>query len=143
MSDGCFFSLLFLYVYEDHAENRIKHIAIKLIAIFRNITVRIPVKILYIISWICSPFVFIIFSLPSKLLRCFKITHQFSSKIPFNFARGPFSLRGDLYDRFATPVEHRFSKQNIQKLFVESGFINIKITKLKNSAGWVVWGYKV
>jgi hypothetical protein len=62
--------------------------------------------------------------------------------MPFNFAGTPFSLSGDLYDRFSVPIEYRFSRSELYDLFEKFGFFNIAITRLKNSAGWVAWGYK-
>ena len=76
---------VFLYIYEDHSENWTKYIAVKIIAKFRIMTVRVPPKILYFLSWIFSPFVFIIFSFPSKILRKFESTQHLSKNIPFNF----------------------------------------------------------
>ena len=132
----------FLYLYEDHSENTVKYIAVKLIAKLRSITVRIPSKIIYALSWICSPLVFIVFSFPAKILRKFKPMQHFAKKMPFNFGTGLFSLRGDLYDRFSAPIERRFKKQEVCNLFTECGFWNVGITRLNDSPGWVAWGYK-
>ncbi len=104
--------------------------------------VKFPPKIIYAISCLLSPFVFIIFSLPSKILKKFKATEGFANKIPFNFGTSFFSLRGDLYDRFAVPIEHRFNRQEVYDMFAKCGFFKITITKLNDIAGWVGWGYK-
>lgn len=135
-------SPVFLYLYEDHSENRVKYIAVRIIAKLRRITARIPPKIIYLLSWLSSPFVFIIFSFPAKVLRKFKATQHFSKKIPFNFGTSLFSLRGDLYDRFSAPIEHRFNRQQVYSLFIKCGFQKINITRLNDAAGWVTWGYK-
>lgn len=135
-------SPVFLYLYEDHSENPLKYIAVKMIAQVRRVTVKIPPRIIYILSWICSPLIFILFSFPSKVLKRFRHTRDFAKKIPFNFGTGLFSLRGDLYDRFGAPIEHRFNKEQVYELLRECGFVNIEITRLKNNPGWVSWGYK-
>ncbi len=135
-------SAVFLYLYEDHSENKIKYIAIKIINILRGITTKISPKILYILTLIASPFVFVFFSCPSKMLSKFKSTKGIAEKIPFNFGTSLFSLRGDLYDRFGAPIEYRFSKKELHSIFKKSNLFNINITKLKATAGWVVWGYK-
>lgn len=132
----------FVYLYEDLAENRIKAIVAKIVPKLRCITVKMPLPIVYSLCWIFSPFVFITFSVPAKILNCFKFTQKFAEKIPFNFGKGPFSLRGDLFDTFATPLEYRFSKEEVYNMFAESGFYSIKITRLKGKAGWVISGYK-
>jgi hypothetical protein len=62
--------------------------------------------------------------------------------MPFNFARTPFSLRRDLYDRFGAPIEHRFSRRELGEVLVRNGFRRIKIKRMRDTAGWVAWGYK-
>ena len=132
----------FIYLYEDHSENPAKLIALRIITFLRRVTVKTPPKMLYILCWAMSPFVFILFSFPSKILRKFSITRSFAGKIPFNFVKGPFSLRGDLYDRFRAPVEYRYKRAEVFDMFKKCGFDNIKISKLRDIAGWVAWGYK-
>jgi len=132
----------FLYLYEDHAENPIKYIAVKIIAQLRRATVKLNPKVIYFLAYLASPFIFLIFSLPAKILMNFKATQCYAKKIPFNFGKGFFSLRGDLYDRFSTPIEYRFSRKEVYDIFIHCGFSNINITRLNNSAGWIAWGYK-
>ena len=55
-------SPVFLYLYEDHSENILKYFAIKATTLLRKITIKIPRKILYALSFIASPFIFVIFS---------------------------------------------------------------------------------
>lgn len=110
-------SPVFLYLYEDHSENTVKYVAIKLINFLRKITIKIPPKILYGLSFIASPFIFILFSCPSRILKKFEFTKEFAGKIPFNFGNSPFSLQGDLYDRFGAPIEYRFSRGEIYEIF--------------------------
>jgi len=132
----------FVYLYEDHSENTAKHIAVRIVDKIRSITTKIPPRGLYVLSCIFSPFIFIVFTVPSKILRKFRATQKIADKIPFNFGTGPFSLGGDIYDRFSAPIEHRFSRQEVYDIFTKSGFKNIGITRIKDRAGWVAWGYK-
>lgn len=132
----------FIYLYEDHSENPFKYVALKIVTAVRRITIRLPKEMLYALSWVLSPLVFIIFTAPSKIMKNFKATKDIASKMPFNFGTGPFSLRRDLYDRFGAPIEYRFSRKGVNELFEECGFSNIHITRLRNTAGWVSWGYK-
>lgn len=135
-------SPVFLYLYEDHSENVIKYVAVKIIRALRKVTIEIPPRLLYVLCSLFSPFVFLIFSLPAKILMKFNVTRNLAKVMPFNFGRSPFSLGPDLYDRFSTPIEHRFSRREVYDILMRSGFYNIHITRLKISAGWVVWGYR-
>lgn len=133
---------VFLYLYEDHSENAIKYVFIKLVNLLRRITIKIPPKTLYILSLIISPLIFILFSFSSRVLIKFKPTRMVAENMPFNFGTSLFSLRGDIYDRFGAPIEHRFSRSEIYKMFKRCNFLNINITRLKATAGWVIWGSK-
>ncbi len=135
-------SPVFLYLYEDHSENIIKYIALRAIMVLRKITIKIHPKILYILSFIASPFVFILFSGPAIILRKFKSTRKFAENIPFNFGTSPFYLQADLYDRFGAPIEYRFNRREVYDMLNRCNFYNINITRLKATAGWVVWAYK-
>ncbi|MDP2905332.1 MAG: class I SAM-dependent methyltransferase [Candidatus Omnitrophota bacterium] len=135
-------SPVFLYLYEDHSGNILKYLTVKTAALFRKITVRIPRKILYALSFLASPFVFIVFSCPAIILSKFDKTRSIAENIPFNFGRSPFGLRSDLFDRFGAPIEYRFSKKQVYELLDNCNFHNITITKLKATAGWVAWAYK-
>ncbi|MDD3905578.1 MAG: class I SAM-dependent methyltransferase [Candidatus Omnitrophica bacterium] len=132
----------FLYLYEDHSENIFKYIPLKIVTFVRRLTVLIPKRLLYVLAWLASPFVYIIFTVPSKILAKFASTKHVAGQMPFNFGAGPFSLRGDIYDRFAAPIEYRFSRQGVRDMFAKCGFKDIEITRLRDTAGWVVWGYK-
>ncbi len=132
----------FIYLYEDHSENIAKYLCLKIVSMLRLITARLPKKILYFLAWVASPVVFVIFTLPSRLLRRFESTKKIAENMPFNFGKTPFSLQGDLYDRFGAPVEYRFNRQEIYNMFNKCGFVKINVTRLKDTAGWVAWGYK-
>lgn len=135
-------SPMFLYLYEDHSENRIKYFAIKIINLIRRITTKIPPKTLYFICYLASPCIVMLFTYPSIFLKRFSLTKRLSEKMPFNFGTTLFSLTIDLYDRFAAPVEHRFSRKEVYQLFCQCGLFNITITRLNSTAGWVAWGFK-
>ncbi len=132
----------FIYLYEDHSENPVKYIFVKIVSVIRRITTKIPPKLLYCFCWVLSPFIFLIFSVPAKILKRFKKTGRFSEKIPFNFATNPFSLRGDLCDRFSAPIEYRFSRLDMHELLSGCSLNQINIERLKEKSGWVAWGYK-
>jgi ubiquinone/menaquinone biosynthesis C-methylase UbiE len=132
----------FLYLYEDHSENPIKYVGIKVVSMLRFLTVRMPPKVLYLLSTLASPVVFLFFTVPAKILARFKLTAPLSGKIPFNFGTTPFSLKGDLYDRFGAPIERRYNREEVRGMFTRNGFADVRVTRLKDTAGWVVWGHK-
>jgi len=133
---------IFLYLYENHADNFMKHSALKIVIFLRKITTKISPRILYLISYLVSPIFVILFTYPSKIIKKFNATKYLADKIPFNFGTHPFSLAGDLYDRFSAPIEYRFNRKEAHDLLGKNGFTNIKIDKLPTISGWVIWGIK-
>ncbi len=133
---------VFLYLYEDHSENLLKYYLLKIITVFRKVTTNIPHKLLYPFCFFLSPLVFLLFSCPAKIFGRFDITRKISGKLPFNFGSTPFSLTGDLYDRFGAPIEERYSRSGAMNLLKNEDFYNIRITRLVDTAGWVLWGVK-
>jgi len=133
---------VFLYLYEDHRDNFIKFMALKGISFIRKYTTRLSPESLHLLCLLLSPLVILVFTWPSKILSKFKSTKWFANKIPFNFGKGLFSVRADLFDRFGAPVEHRFNEQQIRELFSLYGYSKVSLTKMRDVAGWVAWGYK-
>lgn len=133
---------VFLYLYEDHSDNRLKYFILAIISMLRKVTIRIPPKILYIIAFLTSPFVVLFFSYPARFLKMFKATQDLSERIPFNFGTSLSSVTGDLFDRFSAPIEYRFNREEVYNLLYNAGFIDINVEKFKAKAGWVAWGRK-
>ena len=133
-------SYLTVYLYEKHENSPTKYLSLMVVKAIRFISAKMPKNILYAFCILFSPIIFLLFSLPAKIFRLSKKTEKFADKIPFNFAKDPFSLARDLYDRFGAPIEHRYSRQEMIDLFKNASFKNIDVTKLKDTAGWVAWG---
>ncbi len=133
---------VFMYLYEDHRANPFKYHAIKFTSQIRKITTRMSPRTVYLLSCLLSPFIFIIFTMPSKAMMNFRATRRFGEKMPFNFGTDLFSLRGDLYDRLSAPLEYRFGRRDLGEALERCGFRDIRITRLDKTAGWVVWGRK-
>jgi len=133
---------LTVYLYEDHADNPWKSIPLKMVSAIRQVTVRLNPKVLSALCFAASPFVVLAFSLPAKILGRFKRTRTLAERMPFNFGSSPFSVHGDLLDRFGAPIEFRYSKEGIVALLRDHGLNGVRTTKLKISAGWVASGIK-
>ena len=130
---------IYLYLYEDHSDNVWKKYPVKAAYFIRKLTSMLNKRLLYFLCMLMSPAIFLIFTVPSKILKCFSRTRRIADQMPFNFGTHPFSLRWDLYDRFGAPIEFRFNRENLKDMLEKSGFTDAKFTKLKTSAGLVVW----
>ena len=135
-------SPVFLYLYEDHAGSPYKKMAIKIINLVRSVTARIPSNILYALCCILSPLIVLSFSMPARVFKRYSCTYRFYERMPFNFGTSLFSLRGDLYDRLAAPMETRFGKEELYKILRDFGFRDVHLARLRATAGWVVHAFK-
>jgi ubiquinone/menaquinone biosynthesis C-methylase UbiE len=133
---------LFLYLYEDHSENMVKNWLLKMVTAIRQVTVKLPPKALYVLSCILSPVLYLVFTVPANIFKHLKATYPLYEKMPFNFAKAPFSLRGDIYDRLSAPIEYRFRRQELKQALERNNVTGVVITRLKATAGWVAWGFK-
>jgi hypothetical protein len=109
----------------------------------RRITLLLPPKVLYLFCATFSPLVFLLFSVPARLLKKSRKTKSLADKIPFNFGKHPFDLVGDLFDRFGTPIEIRYGREELAGRMRTEKFRNCLLKKIPDTAGWVVWAEKI
>jgi ubiquinone/menaquinone biosynthesis C-methylase UbiE len=131
-----------VYLYEDHAGNPWKSIPLKVVTALRTMTLKLNTKVLSGLCYLLSPFVVLLFSIPARIMRQFEQTRKLADQMAFNFGTSLFSVHGDLLDRFGAPIEIRYSRDGVVRLFQVGGFPEIRITKLRTAAGWVAIGFK-
>ena len=105
----------------------------------RRITPRLSHGVLYRSCQVASPLIYVLFTIPSRILRRIPDLGFLTASFPFRHATGPFSLVGDLYDRFSAPLEWRYSRAEAAALFQDMGLRDV-ITA--NERGWMVSGIK-
>jgi SAM-dependent methyltransferase len=128
------------YLYEDFSERRaFLRWALQVANTARTVTTQMPNRLLYNLCRIASPFVFALFTLPSVLGKRVSILAPIAESLPFRHGTGPFSLVGDLYDRFSAPVEFRYSRQGSKAFFSAAGLEGIRVAFER---GWMVTGIK-
>jgi SAM-dependent methyltransferase len=131
---------LAIYVYEDFSTRTpFERLLLRLVSAGRRATVRIPGQLLYRLCQLASPFVFAGFALSARALARFEATRTLSQRIPFRHATSPMSLTGDLYDRFAAPIECRYSRSEVERWFQQAGCSDVMVAPLR---GWVGYGVK-
>jgi len=129
---------LIIYVYEDFSKrSHIERIALKLVNLLRKITRRMPPTILYAICFILTPAVWICCSVPTRMMMKFRATKGIAERIPYRHTLNPACIVSDLYDRFSPPIEKRYSKDQVEQLFLNHGFEDINIVNIR---GWLAWG---
>jgi hypothetical protein len=81
-----------------------------------------------------APFVYVTCTIPSKHFA-------WAAKFPYPFTQNPDmrSLIPDLYDRFAAPIEQRYTERGARQLVEQAG---LRVRAIANVRGWVVWAEK-
>lgn len=128
------------YVYEDFSERpRFWRWLLRAVNQLRWFTTRLPYQLLYAVCRVLSPVMFLLFVLPHRAFWALGIRHPLVAAIPFRHAAGPMSLTGDLFDRFSTPVEWRYSRTCVERLMSLAGLSEIAVTWER---GWMALGVK-
>lgn len=129
-----------MYVYEDFRERQPFWRALLTLANSgRRLTTRLSPGLLYRLCQIGSPMIYIVFTLPSRVLSRIPGCCSVAATIPFRHGTGPFSLVGDLYDRFSAPIERRYTRADALALLQQAGLEELEIA---NDRGWIVAGSK-
>lgn len=105
----------------------------------RRLTTRMPPRLLYILCGVLSPWIYLLFAVPYRILRRIPACRKAAEGIPFRHAAGPLALVGDLFDRFATPIEWRYSRDQAVDLLGQSGLERVRVAKER---GWMLVGTK-
>lgn len=128
------------YLYEDFSEqSALLRWSLRAVNTTRAITTRLPNRVLFNLCRVASPFVFALFTVPALVARRIPALTALHESLPFRHGTGPFSLVGDLYDRFSAPVEFRYSRQTSASLFSEAGLEGVEVAPER---GWMVAGTK-
>lgn len=133
-------AMLAAYLYEDFEEKPLLWRGLLFLAnLPRAWTIRLPHRILYLGCSLFSPLLYLAFAVPSQILRRMGPLRPLGLQLPFRHATGPWSLTGDLYDRYSVPIERRYSRRQAQRFFEEAGLTTVT---LANEYGWMLAGIK-
>lgn len=125
---------LLLYVYEDFSDRSWSwRFALGAVNTLRYVTTRCPPPVLMGLCRFFSPVVYLTCTIPSRHCR-------WARRFPYRHNRHAWSLVGDLYDRFAAAIEHRYSETGARKLAEDAGLV---VRRVAQHRGWMVWAVKL
>lgn len=128
---------LITYLYEDFSDRSIpERLLLGLIRGLRRITSRLPPRLLYALCWLIVPSVWLFCAVPAQLLR--RRLPRLAERIPFRHTLRWPVLASDLFDRFAPPLEWRFSQKGVRRLYEQAGLERVEVRRHR---GWVSWGF--
>jgi len=128
------------YLYEDFSDRTLAwRWLLAVVNQLRRVTLRLSHPLLYRLCQMASPLTYALFTIPFRMLRSVPGLSPVASRLPYRHATGPFSLAGDLYDRFSAPIEWRYSEIEARGLFQDAGLRDVVTAK---DRGWMVAGAK-
>jgi hypothetical protein len=130
---------MFLYLYSSHEDILFKRFGIIIEKIIMKFFSLLPYTLQKKICFLLSPICWFLFSVPAKILYLFGKEH-IAKKIPFYFGTHPLSLIPDLKDRLMSPINHRFTKNEIELILQEKNFNHYKVEK--KSSGLYIYAKK-
>ena len=134
--EGC----LAVYLYEDFSDRHPAwQAALRGVNAVRWATTRMPPPALEVLCRLAAPLVFVLCTIPYRLARRFPGLRTLAARMPFRHATGPFSIWGDLFDRFSAPVEHRYSRAAAIGLLAAGGLGKVAAV---HERGWMLVGTK-
>lgn len=129
---------LVTYLYEDRADrSRIDGWLLAAVHAARRVSSRWSPAALYAACWALTPLVWLLCAVPARAMR--GISPRLAQRLPFSHSVRPGVLVADLYDRFAPPVEWRFSEKEVRQLYERAGLERVETRQYR---GWISWGFR-
>jgi SAM-dependent methyltransferase len=109
------------------------------VARVRRVTVRLPHRLLHALCYPVAALLFGAFVLPYRVARRHPRLARLAETLPLKtYADYPFGVCvNDQFDRFATPVERRFTRDEVEALVTSTGLEDVTV---RPHHGWVASG---
>lgn len=103
-----------LFVYKDFSDLPLKKLLLAPITLARRVSTKLPAPVLRAMAWCGAPIVFVMLTLPARLLHALHLP-RLAKHIPYGTFPGIRGIAASLEDRFGAPYEHRFSLSDLQE----------------------------
>jgi SAM-dependent methyltransferase len=130
---------MLLYLYSSHENNAIKRTGVVIESLIMKAFSRMSYALQSFFCYLMSPVCWLCFTLPSKVMKLVGLP-VLAKKFPFYFGKHPFSLSQDLKDRLMSPINHRFTKKNLEQILLSNNFQPFEV--VRTSAGLYVYAEK-
>ncbi len=92
----------------------------------RRFSTKRPAPVLRALAWCGAPFVFVMLTLPARLLRAVRLP-RLAKHIPYGTFPGMRGIAASLEDRFGVPYEHRFRISDLEEWARAAGLKEARI----------------
>lgn len=129
-----------IYLYWSPENQPVKRLLLALVSALRLITTRIPYRLVYGLSFPAAAIAFAGFVWPYQLLATAGL-NEIAERMPLKqYAKYPFRVCvNDQFDRLSTPIEFRFTRDEVERWMRSAGLEEIVI---RPNYGWCATGRK-
>lgn len=124
-----------IYLYHSFQGQPVKRAGRMAFDAMRLVTTRLPHPVMHVAAYGLGGAFTLGFVTPVRLMRRFRATREAAAGVPFaTYADYPFSVMvNDQFDRFATPIENRYTRSEVEAWFTRAGLEDVVIL---GGAGW-------
>ncbi len=124
---------VYLYWQPEQTSHRL---VLRLVTAVRKMTVRMPYRLLHALCYPLAAILFASVVAPQRWLGGRRIGRRLVSGLPLKtYADYPFRvLVNDQFDRFSAPIEHRYTRGEVETMMREAGLTDVRV--LPNH-GWI------
>lgn len=102
-----------IFLYKDFSDLPLKRLLLLPVTMLRRLTTRLPPRFLAWLAWAGAPLVFLVLTLPARLLGKLG-AKRFARHIPYATFPDLAAIASSLQDRFGAPHEHRFNLATLE-----------------------------
>ena len=121
---------LIFYNYKIH-KNLLKRFGVYFESILLSLFKNLSVKKIKLICFLISPLVLLFFSYPAQFLKLCGSKKIYKS-FPMWWGKTPFNIIGDLMDRLCSPINKRFTKNQMINKLKELDFSKIEVVDVRD-----------
>ena len=130
-----------MFLYWVPERQPLKRFLLGFVSALRMLTVRMPHRLLYPLSYVAAFLVWTCFVWPYRAFRPIPMLSATAERFPLRqYSRYPFrTCVNDQFDRLSAPLERRYSRAQVEQFLKSAGLEELNVFP---NFGWVAWGRK-
>lgn len=131
-----------MFLYWAAERQPLKKFLLKAVSALRMLTIRMPHRLLYPLSYVAASLVWTWFVWPYRVLKQIPMLSGIADRLPLRqYSRYPFrTCVNDQFDRLSAPLERRYSRAQVEQFLKSAGLEEINVFP---NFGWVASGKKL
>jgi 2-polyprenyl-3-methyl-5-hydroxy-6-metoxy-1,4-benzoquinol methylase/uncharacterized protein YbaR (Trm112 family) len=130
-----------MFLYWSAERQPLKQLLLKAVSALRMLTVRMPHRLVYPLSYAAASLVWTCFVWPYRALEQIPMLSETAGRLPLRqYSRYPFrACVNDQFDRLSAPLERRYSRAQVEQFLKSAGLEELNVFP---NFGWVASGRK-